>query len=676
MVMAPGADAEAWQLVWSDEFDGPSLNTSNWSHEVNANGGGNNELQYYTARAANSFIRDGKLVIKAIKETYVGPEGTRGYTSARLRTVNKRDFTYGRMEARIKMPAGQGLWPAFWMLPTDWEYGGWPTSGEIDIMEYRGDQPNTLHGTIHYGGPYPAHTFTGTTLQTPGDLSTAFHDYAIEWEEGVIRWYFDGELYLTQNQWFSGGGIYPAPFDKRFHFLLNVAVGGNFLPNPPPDADYFPQEMEVDWVRVYQRAAPVEQTAFPGPVPTLPTRIQAENFDAGGQGVGSLDNTSANQGGAYRTDELVDIEPTSDAGGGHNIGWIIPGEYLEYTVQVATPGIYRLDARVAADDGPDSFEIRVTPSTGSPITRTTIFNATGGFQTWQTVQAGEFPLPAGSAVIRFRALTNEFNLNWIEAVFVSPDPGPGTPAFEINFDNSPTTGPTGGVIGCDWGFGNPFSSGNPITSFVPNAGGLAYNITGNFSNGGDSFSYVVFYVRTDPDVNTGRDFTDATHLQFDARVNAGNNLAWNVRLEDSDGDPALEYLVDRVALNTLNSTFQTITIPVSEFTDGNNGVPVNMEAIRAIAIFADGGPNTQTATLTPRLTIDNLRFLVPPTVIPGDADGDGVLTVADVTAIHNFLSGANPSPLPGSGDANGDGLVNIADADLIVDHLVNATPLP
>jgi len=511
LIAAPHLSAaETWELVWSDEFDEPSINTSNWNHEVNAWGGGNNELQYYTARPENSFIRDGKLVIRAVRENFTGPEGNRQYTSARLNTANKADFTYGRIEARIKVPSGQGLWPAFWMLPTDWEYGGWAASGEIDIMEYRGDLPNTLFGTIHYGGPWPNNTHTGTTIQTDTDLSQDFHTYAVEWEEGVIRWYFDGELYQTQTEWHSTAAPFPAPFDRRFHILLNVAVGGNFLPNPPPDADYFPQEMEVDWVRVYQRSS------------TVP-------------------------------------EPQS---------------------------------------------------------------------------------------------------------------------FEINFNDSPTTGPTGGVIGCEWGYASPFFIGPVPTSFVPSIGGLAFDIAGDLTNLGNSYSYVAFFIRTHPDINTGLDFSAATHLQVDARINEGNNLDWRIRLEDSAGDPGLVYLNANVPLDSLTSTFQTLTIPVSEFTDSGNGVPVNMSLIRAITIFADGGPATQTAVLSPRLTIDNLRFVFPPSGIRGDANNDGIINVADVTAIYNMLSGIDPGPLPGDGDVNANGVVNETDAELLIDHIVNDTPLP
>jgi beta-glucanase (GH16 family) len=252
-----GAQAQelpGWTLVWADEFDGPSIDSSKWSHEVNGAGGGNNELQYYTARATNSFIENGHLVIQALKETYTGPDGTRNYTSARMRTLNKGDWTYGRFESRMKLPYGQGLWPAFWMLPTDWVYGGWAASGEIDIMEIIGSEPDVLHGTIHYHGEWPDNRSSGASWTLPsGDFSDDFHVFALEWEEGVMRWYVDGIHYSTKTSWDSTSAPYPAPFDQRFHILLNVAVGGNW-PGDPDPTTVFPQQMVVDYVRVYARS--------------------------------------------------------------------------------------------------------------------------------------------------------------------------------------------------------------------------------------------------------------------------------------------------------------------------------------------------------------------------------------------------------------------------------------
>jgi len=245
---------EGWELVWQDEFNDSEIDFSKWEHEVNAEGGGNNELQYYTDRAENSHIRDTVLVIKAIQETYTGSEGTREYTSARLRTKNKGDWLYGRFEVRAKLPRGQGLWPAIWMLPTDWDYGGWAASGEIDIMELIGHQPHMVYGTIHFGGEWPDNQHTGTSYTLPsGIFADDFHVFTLIWEETKMEWYVDGNLYLTQTEWHSVNGDYPAPFDKPFHLLLNVAVGGNW-PGDPDETTIFPQTMEVDYVRVYRKS--------------------------------------------------------------------------------------------------------------------------------------------------------------------------------------------------------------------------------------------------------------------------------------------------------------------------------------------------------------------------------------------------------------------------------------
>jgi len=244
-----------WQLVWADEFNGQQIDTNKWEHEVNGWGGGNNELQYYTARQHNSHVANGVLTITARQETYTGSDGTRHYTSARLRTENKGDWRYGRVEVSARMPEGQGLWPAIWMLPTDDAYGGWAASGEIDIMEAvnlnRGGG-NDVHGTLHYGGQWPNNTYTGEAYTPPNSVVDHFHEYAIEWEPGEIRWYVDGVHYQTQNDWWTANGAYPAPFDQRFHLILNVAVGGDW-PGNPDGSTVFPQTMQVDYVRVYQR---------------------------------------------------------------------------------------------------------------------------------------------------------------------------------------------------------------------------------------------------------------------------------------------------------------------------------------------------------------------------------------------------------------------------------------
>jgi beta-glucanase (GH16 family) len=247
---------EGYTLVWSDEFngkDGSLPDPSKWTYDIGGSGWGNHELEYYTNRAENARIEDGKLVITARQEAYTGTDGAKfNYTSARLKTEGLFSQTYGRFEARIKLPAGQGIWPAFWMLGDNIGAAGWPKCGEIDIMENVGKEPGINHGSLH--GPSatnPTSDQTATiTLPAGQKLSDDFHVYAAEWEPGMVRFYLDSNLYATfaASQWPAGGTWV---FDHRFFLIFNVAVGGDW-PGSPDAATVFPQRMLVDYVRVYK----------------------------------------------------------------------------------------------------------------------------------------------------------------------------------------------------------------------------------------------------------------------------------------------------------------------------------------------------------------------------------------------------------------------------------------
>ena len=246
-------DYPGYHLVWSDEFDGTSLNTSNWSYDIGNGcpslcGWGNSELEYY--RSQNVSVSGGHLIIEARAQTYGGSNSTSG----KIHSENKQDFLYGKIEARIKLPKGAGMWPAFWMMPTDSVYGGWAASGEIDIME-SANAMYIIGGTIHYGGAYPNDAYSGNTYSNGTDFSADYHIYSVEWEPTVMRWYVDGVLYSTKTSWWSSGGAYPAPFDQRFYIILNLAVGGNYtgVYNWQDVTTNLPQQMLVDWVRVYQK---------------------------------------------------------------------------------------------------------------------------------------------------------------------------------------------------------------------------------------------------------------------------------------------------------------------------------------------------------------------------------------------------------------------------------------
>ncbi|MBU5317754.1 family 16 glycosylhydrolase [Clostridium bornimense] len=234
-----------WNLVWSDEFNGDTLNKDNWIYDIGGDGWGNNELQYYTDRNENVRVENGHLVIEAKKEEY----GGMGYTSGRIKTKGLQEFKYGRIEAKMKMPKGQGLWPAFWMLGANMDSNIWPTCGEIDIMEHVNNAEN-IHGTIHwdYNG---YQTYTG---RTKSDIEE-YHIYAIEWDDESIKWFVDDNKYLEANIKNNINGT--DEFHKSFFILFNLAVGGNW-PQSPNGNTKFPAKMMVDYVRVYEKGKVID----------------------------------------------------------------------------------------------------------------------------------------------------------------------------------------------------------------------------------------------------------------------------------------------------------------------------------------------------------------------------------------------------------------------------------
>jgi beta-glucanase (GH16 family) len=254
---ASPAEKNSWMLVWSDEFDGQNgsgVDPSKWIAETGGNGWGNKELEYYTARTQNAHVQGGNLAIKAVREKYAGPDGVmRDFTSARLKTQGKFAQAYGRFEARIKIPGGQGMWPAFWMLGDDIDKAAWPACGEIDIMENIGKEPDTVYGSIH-GPGFIGSTGLGSPYKLPNGKQFAddFHLFAVEWEPDVIRFFVDDHLYSARTRAELKPG-WEWPFDHPFFLLLNLAVGGDW-PGDPNATSIFPQSMLVDFVRVYKRA--------------------------------------------------------------------------------------------------------------------------------------------------------------------------------------------------------------------------------------------------------------------------------------------------------------------------------------------------------------------------------------------------------------------------------------
>lgn len=242
----PIAVPEGWTLVWHDEFDGDKISPENWTYDIGGWGWGNGEAQYYTDRSDNARLENGMLVIEARQEKLENSY----YTSARLKSQGLQEFQYGRIEARIKVPKGKGLWPAFWMLGSSFNGNNWPDCGEIDIMEYVGKDPDLIIGTLHGPGYSGALGISRWNRQTY-DIADDFHTYAIEWEANEIRWYYDGEHYHTVTR--DDVGEREWVFDQPFFIILNQAIGGTLGGIIGLDTE-FPTQVLVDYVRVYQTA--------------------------------------------------------------------------------------------------------------------------------------------------------------------------------------------------------------------------------------------------------------------------------------------------------------------------------------------------------------------------------------------------------------------------------------
>lgn len=355
-------------LVWEDNFDGDSLDTTAWNYEPHEVGWVNNESQRYVDQEENDaaslenknvIVKDGYLILQAHKYQY--ENGNVTYTSGRINTQNKQDFMYGRFEARLKVPYDNAFLPAFWMMPTDESYyGQWPKCGEIDIMEVLGTSTNTAYGTLHYGEPHRESQGSRQLSASEPDYSKSFHVYAVEWDPGEFRWYVDGELIHTENDWFTKVDgeeekAYPAPFDQDFYMILNLAVGGSW-PGDPDAAGVFGENaaMYVDYVKVYQKSEYDTNVTKPEKVYHFKEADATGNYVSNGDfaEAEAIDDQegwfflTAGQGKA--TAEIHDGEI--------QINTENPGE-LDYSVQLVQPGMpmkqgnkYRFSFEACADE--------------------------------------------------------------------------------------------------------------------------------------------------------------------------------------------------------------------------------------------------------------------------------------------------------------------------------------
>lgn len=388
--------APQWTMVWSDEFNAAANtppNPQTWSYDL-CQGCGNNELETYTTSTQNCrHDGNGHLVIEADQT------GANSWTSARIKSQAMFSHQWGRIESLIQIPYGQGLWPAFWMLGTNIGTVGWPTCGEIDIMENVGSNttPSTassrVYGTLH--GPNGGGNYgDGGNYTMPGGvaLSAGYHTYAIEWSPNQVKFFFDTNNYFTGTPANVPAGA-TWVFEHPFFIIFNVAVGGNW-PGSPNAQTVFPQYMDVDYVRVY-KATNSPSNPYGGAAWSIPGTIQTENYDTGGEGNAYNAMTATNPGGQYRTDG-VGIEACTDTGGGYDVSYTLAGEWLQYTVNVTQTGTYDVTTRVASNGQGGTFHYVIDGVTIGP--ELTIPN-TGGWQTWQNATATGISLTAGQHLL-------------------------------------------------------------------------------------------------------------------------------------------------------------------------------------------------------------------------------------------------------------------------------------
>jgi len=362
---------EGYNLLWSDEFDGDVLDETIWNYEPHEPGWTNNELQEYTTSTDNVFVRDGKVVLKAIKTE---KDGSDYYTSGKITSQNKKDFTYGKVVVSAKVPEGQGLWPAIWMMPQDESYyGQWPKCGEIDIMEVLGNDTKTSYSTIHYGEPHAEQQgiYKIDNILESGTFSSDFHEYSVEWEPGEMRFYTDNRLVLTVNDWFTAVDgedekPYPAPFNQPFFVQMNLAVGGNWPGNPDETTDFDNAEFEIDYVRVYQKDE--YDTNVSKPELNYREPLEDGNYIINGdfaeeENLGDNENwkfllLNGGAGGATIKDGMIVIESTDDGS-------------EEYSVQLVQPDLpvikghtYRVTFDAKADEERDIVVCVSAPTAG------------------------------------------------------------------------------------------------------------------------------------------------------------------------------------------------------------------------------------------------------------------------------------------------------------------------
>jgi len=544
VTLIPARAHAQYSLVWEDNFDGTSVNPAKWQFQVGTGcpslcGWGNNELQYY--RSENATVAGGLLTITAKQQSF----GGMAYTSSRLRSQGLADFTYGKIEMRAKLPIGRGLWPAFWMLPTNSPYGNWPVSGEIDIMEYVGQQPSQMFGTLHYGNPNQIYSSSATSLAS-GTFNDDFHTFAIEWEPNRIRWLLDGVQYACKSNWISSAAGYPAPFDKPFHMLLNLAVGGN-LPGSPDGSTVFPQAFVIDWVRVWQKPVDLTTILFDGMDHANPFANGWFVFNGGGGG-----SIAANS----------SLPPVDGCGASLGVGYGGPSGYIggfgrtfpidlsgktnfEFWINPDANQRYTLEINMQEDDTGDNsadeefqYNFVVSPTGPGAI-------AGGGWQKVSIPLASFFDdnsvLPGGNGVLDPISTSKGGNGQLISVVIAIISQGGGNQTFRTDF----------------WNFINasvlavPDDGESPrsLAAAAPNPFSASTTLRFTLTHGED-YAVTIHDLagRRIRDLASGRGIVGEQTVSWDGRTDAGSRVAagvYMIRLRRGNGTEMRKIVLQR-----------------------------------------------------------------------------------------------------------------------------------
>ena len=427
--------AQAQTPVWSEEFNYTSAPDSDvWSYDLGDWGWGNQELQNYTSDSANVWVNGSNLVITARRSGNY-------FSSARIKTLDKLTFKYGTVEARISTPdLGNGLWPAFWTLGNDFPSTGWPNCGEIDIMEMGiggaigAGLVNQRVGSHFHWDNNGGYANWGDSYDMPSPINDTFVVYRMEWTPTEISTYINGIHIVTMNT-----ASIPE-FNAPHFFILNLAVGGTYtgIFNAGGITASFPAEYKVDWIRIFDNGhtvlggssmPAVPSTPYSGSPIAVPGTVELEDYDNGGEGVAYHDTGASNEGGEYRPSERVDIETCDE--GGYNVGWTAAGEWMKYTVDVATAGDYTITSRVASDTGTGAFHIEVDDV---DVTGSISVQNTGGWQSWVD-KMSSVTLAAGEQVVKIVLESGGINMNRLE--FVLDQPANYAPVFTADPINKP-----------------------------------------------------------------------------------------------------------------------------------------------------------------------------------------------------------------------------------------------